>query len=313
MYYVYGIIDPNELPDEHPDLAQRLGAVFYVGKGTKQRSEDHFVEARKLLENERLRQDLDEDYDKKLARIINLYNAGTPPRTEKLAAGFENEQDAYRVEAFAIETVNALRQALGREPLTNKIKGHGYAVEEMESYIARLDIERVEVAPREGDGTLALMVSTDSAGLSNSVYEYGDPNNLRPELRHHGDQIKWMEWVEDLPLRRGWDVHNPWSDAEARERAQKFWPLGWKNVLQWVTDPDSAPKHLLLCVKESKMTVVRYAWHIDPHGVWECYGDRWGIPLGKPYVNHPLLNTAPVINDKGAMLGKSDGCKQIRF
>lgn len=315
-FYVYGIIDPTELPDRTTSLAEQLAAVIYVGKGTRLRSEDHANEARRLLENEANEGTGTADYGRKLNRLIDLYRAGTPPQSVKLSAGFADEGDAYKVEAFAIEAINALRLAHGRAPLTNAIKGHGVAIEPLPQYEARMNTSRVEVADRHGAGQLAILVTADLDDSSNAEYELGDPAYLPAELQGLDGRVNWMVRTDDLPARRAWDVHMPWSDEEARERARRFWRLGADNVRRWITNPDEAPTHLLLGVKESQRspTTIRYAWRIDPRGKWEYYpGARIGVPLLQADDHHPLVNTIPVIDDQGAMLGNAGGHKLIRY
>lgn len=314
-FYVYGIIDPTELPERTTSLAEQLAAVIYVGKGTRLRSEDHATEARTLLEREVEDGAVAADYGRKLNRLIGLFRAGTPPQSVKLASGFDNG-DAYKVEAFAIEAINALRLAHGREPLTNAVKGHGVAIEPLVQYEARMLTERIEVSDRNGKGQLAILVSADLDDSSNAEYQVGDAAYLPTELQQLAGRVNWMEWAEDVPARRAWDVHMPWSDEEARERARRFWKLGADNVRQWIERPETAPAHLLLGVKESQRspTTIRYAWHIDPNGTWECYtGSNVGVPLGDADHEHLLLNTIPVIGNQGAMRGNAGGHKLIRY
>lgn len=314
-YYVYGLIDPTELQDGIPSLADQLAAVIYVGKGSKLRSEDHAIEARSILEQEAEKPEIKATYGRKLDRLIALFRAGTPPQSVKLSAGFAEEIDAYSVEAFAIEAINALREARGRDPLTNAIKGHGVAIEPLVQYEARLDAEEVEVADRYGAGQLAILVKADLSESGDGEYRAGDPFNLPAKVRHLSARINYMEQVRALPARRPWDLHLPWTDEEARTRARRYWPLGAANVGSWIKDPTSGPSHLLLAVKDGRNTTIRYAWHLDQNGDWEAYyGSKWGVPLGEADDHHPLLNKIPVLaGGSAAMLGNSGGCKLIRY
>lgn len=223
---------------------------------------------------------------------------------------------AAKVEAFAIEAINALRLAHGREPLTNAVKGHGVAIEPLAQYESRMHTERVEVSDRNGKGQLAILVSADLDDSGNAEYQVGDAADLPTELHNLAGRVNWMEWAADLPARRAWDVHMPWNNEEACERARRFWKLGANNVRAWIERPATAPTHLLLGVKESQRspTTIRYAWHIDPNGTWECYaGSTVGVPLGDADHEHSLLNTIPVIDDQGAMRGNAGGHKLIRY
>lgn len=314
-FYVYGLIDPTELPDRTVSLAEQLSAVIYVGKGTKLRSEDHANEARRLLEQEIADPEIGSDYGRKLDRLIGLFRAGTPPKSVKLAAGFDNEGDAYKVEAFAIEAINGLRLAHGRKPLTNAVKGHGVAIEPLAQYEARLRTERFEVSDRNGEGQLAILVKADLEESENGEYKVVDSVHLPAKLRELAGRVEYMEWVGDLPARRAWDVHMPWTDEEARERGRRFWKLGRDNVRGWIEDASTTPKYLFLAIEEAGVTTIRYAWHIEPNGRWEAYdGSKWGVPLGEPDDRHPLLNTVPVRSDGyGALRGNSGGEKLIRY
>jgi hypothetical protein len=89
-HYVYLYIDPR---DEK---------VFYVGKGKGERCLDHLFE--------------DDDHPK-VQRIRDIFAAGLEPRIEILAHGMKTDDEAYLVEAAAIDLI-------GLRELTNKVLGH---------------------------------------------------------------------------------------------------------------------------------------------------------------------------------------------
>lgn len=89
-YYVYLYVDPRD------------GRVFYIGKGKGERCLDHLFE--------------DDDHPK-VKRIRDIFDAGLEPRIEILAHGIGTSEEAYLVEAAAIDLI-------GLKELTNKVVGH---------------------------------------------------------------------------------------------------------------------------------------------------------------------------------------------
>ena len=89
-YYVYLYVDPRD------------GKVFYIGKGNGERCLDHLYE--------------DDDHPK-VQRIREIFAAGLEPRIEILAHGIATSEEAYLVEAAAIDLI-------GLKELTNKVVGH---------------------------------------------------------------------------------------------------------------------------------------------------------------------------------------------
>jgi hypothetical protein len=122
---------------------------------------------------------------------------------------------------------------------------------------------------------------------------------LPPALARHADRLTPVRFVDGDDgsggLRRGWDPFDPWTDAEARERAYRYWPIAEGRVAAWLADSEHAPIALLLGVPTpGGETVVRYAWEIEPSGTWEYYLEtgRWGVPLGRRLLEHPRLGRA---------------------
>ncbi len=89
-YYVYLYVDPRD------------SKVFYIGKGKGERCLDHLFE--------------DDDHPK-VKRIREIFAAGLEPRIEILAHGMATSEEAYLVEAAAIDLI-------GLKELTNKVVGH---------------------------------------------------------------------------------------------------------------------------------------------------------------------------------------------
>lgn len=298
-YYIYGLVDPRE-EAESPEtsglsaVTKRLASIFYVGKGAGQRSSAHLAEAREALQQE---QEFASDaaYSAKIQQIIDLISAGQVPEEIKLAAGFAEEKDAYRAEAMAIETVSAVRETAGRPPLTNAVKGHGIAVENLHTgYFRRMHVDEV-VLGEELPCEPFILVKGTAEDMADE-WEYEAVTCGREEvLAEFPDdvwgQISVMKEVAQLPLRRGWDPHQPWEEPEARARACRYWPISKERIVRWIRDHGAAPRHLLLAIAGSEGTAVHYAWEIDPAGRWDRYdGGQWGVPLKQQTQQHPLLN-----------------------
>ena len=93
-YYVYLYIDPRD------------DSVFYVGKGKGKRALSHLYDVSEST---------------KVQKIREIRLTGLEPRIEILVHGLEDEQDALRVEAAVIDL-------LGKDKLTNRVRGWGSAV-----------------------------------------------------------------------------------------------------------------------------------------------------------------------------------------
>jgi hypothetical protein len=99
--------------------------VFYIGKGKGERCLDHLYE--------------DDDHPK-VQRIRDIFTAGLEPRIEVLAHGMATSDEAYLVEAAAIDLI-------GLKELTNKVVGHNSLL------YGRKSIKELEVfyAPMNAD------------------------------------------------------------------------------------------------------------------------------------------------------------------
>lgn len=316
-YYIYGIIDPTELSDENPSITDRLGATIYVGKGVHDRLNSHVKNARALMEYEAQTlleegvEELEEDaandepgLGRKLARLKELLESDIEPEVYKFVAGLSNEEEAYGVESFAIEAVNAIRSAMGRTPLTNAVKGHGVACEPLENYVDRMNVG-VEALnfDSEYDSILVKANNRDMmqhhSALDPQAVELG--NRLPADLR---EKISFMVTDETTGIRRGYDPAVPWSDTEARERCGKYWPISEDRVHEWLRNPEAAPKYLMGGVKLNGETIIRYVWELDWSKPIERFedGKRWGLPLGEAMNDHPYLNKCLVDADTGAQV-----------
>lgn len=292
-YYIYGLVDPADLPlGKSGTLEEILGSIFYVGKGIGTRKDQHLKDAVYMLKNE---PESVAAAGEKIQKIISLLESEQEVRSVKLMSGFKDEKDAYRAESFAIEAVNALRKSLGKQGLTNAVKGHGVAVEDFGNFSNRLNTE--EKVLEMNEPRTSIMVKGSAEDMKSGIYEVSKLEDTKLLSRFSSDvldRISVLKATGEGVTRRGWDIHNPWTDEEARERGRQYWPIRPEIVNSWLENPDLMPEFLFLGIPESGKTVVRYVWEIDPHGIWEMHpygGDiRWGIPLGKRVEKHKYLN-----------------------
>jgi uncharacterized protein len=113
-FYVYMLIDP------------RADEPFYVGKGTKQRVEQHGREAG--LER-------GSGNRAKLDRIRDIRAAGYEPRIDIVQHHVDSESEAFRIEAALID---ALRPIVD---LTNRVDGHGGGLRPLDDLISEYGAE----------------------------------------------------------------------------------------------------------------------------------------------------------------------------
>lgn len=103
-YYVYELRDPTN-----------GNAVFYVGKGTRRRIQDHEREAN-LTE---------EPNSEKIKRIKDIKAKGCDP-TGLVIARFDTEDEAYAVETVLMHWVHGFPDDANDSGLTNVQAGHGH-------------------------------------------------------------------------------------------------------------------------------------------------------------------------------------------
>jgi hypothetical protein len=133
-------------------------------------------------------------------------------------------------------------------------------------------------------------------------------------------RLRAVRTEDPLPglIRRGWDPQDPWSDLEARERARRYWRIARWRVQEWLEHPDTMSRQLVMGVPSNGRTVIRYAWDIDPDGVWETGQDEawFGVPLGRRVYDHPALGKAILVEDdhgqrRAALQGFAAGWRVI--
>lgn len=318
-YYIYAVIDPSQLASQpagkRHSVEDLLGAAVYVGKGIGERLHAHVAEARDMVA-----QDLDGTLapGSKLRVLADMLRAGNEPRAVKLAAPFSQEAEAYAVESFAIEAVNAIRRQLGRAPLTNAVAGHGVAVEAEEVYLDRLDVQNLPV--KFTADRLSIFVKGTDQDMADEV-SVPNPDLLDRYGFSEQDPVDVMERSEAGGERPGWRRHTPWPEDVARARGRRFWPIALDTVQEWISNPEKMPEYLYLGIPEAGRTVVRYVWEIDPQGRWELHPQdkgsvRWGIPLKPGLVeDHPFLNRVLVeaTTGKQVLVNRTSGVRVDRF
>jgi hypothetical protein len=295
-YYIYGLVDPLALHQTGDPLL----SVFYVGKGRRSRWSQHEAEERRALDREELRL---ERRSSKAERIRMILDRGQQVPAIRLSAGYMDEADAYRAEALAIDTVNAVLAAAGCPPLTNATPGHHAGFVWLGEHFTftettELDTDPVS-SPEQGRSATEILVKGTSDSLIRPAQRRAPVDALPDYLAGLNQQVVAIDSLGDehpeaLEI-RGWDAFDPWTDLEARERARRYWPIAGQRVRSWLLEPETMPMFLLLGIPESGgRTVVRYAWQIDSQGLWEFYTNsgRWGLPLGKRNRAHPRLGSA---------------------
>lgn len=290
-YYVYGLVDPAARRQTKDDLL----SIFYVGKGSEDRWQQH-----ELNELRDLRREMNlVTRGSKAERIRQILDRGEKIPAIRLSSGYHGSEDAERAESLAIALINALLKRAGRSPLTNGNLGNYSGFLRLPEHFRFVFAEQLEVPP--GGDEPVLLVKGNAEELragGHRVLRDGLPAQFGPWT----DRIKILgdgDPGEEFP-RQGWDPNDPWDDTEARERGRRYWKIGRDTVLDWLQNPAAVPRHLLLAIPAGADTVVRYAWQIDPDGEWEYYltgtGEfsGWGVPLGKRAHKHPLLGKSLV-------------------
>lgn len=318
-YYVYALIDPLT----YRQTGSQVQSILYVGKGTKNRALQHEKDELKALEKAANSIPM---AGSKAERIRTILSSGERVLSIMLATGFNTENDAYRAESMAMELVDRLLRAYGREALGNLTPGH----------MQRQGME-TGIAPEHGAAS-GQVFSDPARPAPSPGKESGDPFAFTPVaqalLASTAVRVDWREalaskvilvkgtaeemvggshasiddqgtlgspynvvWKDSNFLRGheftrpGFDPDDPWDDQLARERGARYWPLGKRTVTGWLDEPSTMPEHLLLAIPGNGGTTVRYAWRIDTEQPFEYYPemDRWGVPLGDRDLAHPAL------------------------
>lgn len=331
-WYVYALIDPIV----YRQTGSQLLSVLYVGKGTKDRANQHARDERHALEKSLATLPMTAS---KSERIRRLLGSGEEVPAVTLSSGFVDEGDAYRAETLAMELISRLLAAHGLEPLGNTTPGHGQSagmtiagqpqvlggpkgpaltpaavLDEPQfqlrsvrdalhaSTSRRVDWRSAGVIPRA-----TILVKGSAEAIPGGSHAALPLDALPPTLADVADRIVPRD-TAILPGsefdRRGYDPDDPWTDHEARERAARYWPFAPATVREWLLDNQSGPVDLLLAVPATGGTTVRYAWQIDRTAAFEFFPDtgRWGIPLGKPLLGHPARGLC-LVEDRGNRAG----------
>lgn len=285
------------------------GNVLYVGKGKGYRWSFHFKEA--MSKSKGLKA-------KAIRRALG--NNPTPESFEKhavIVAGRLSEAEALRLEA-------AMLVLVGGVPKTqNRVSGHGAGELMVPAFDARvffgaadqevdqwwignrnsaggLQPSQSDLARSKPQGSVVFVVKGTADSFSDRPWQRTDKKGRFPNS-------KVMVQTGKPPKdRRGWDPHSPWTGSEAAARARRFWDGSPNSVQLWQQLIESRGGFLALGVPDPRdgRTVVRYIWKLNPSGVWEDYGDRFGFPLGGLVPAHPWLGKRLVNNRTGIGLLK---------
>ncbi|WP_024285337.1 GIY-YIG nuclease family protein [Cellulomonas sp. KRMCY2] len=331
-WYVYALIDPAT----YRQTGSQLLSVIYVGKGTKDRADQHVNDERNALKHTLTAIPMS---GSKSERIQWLLGSGETIPAITLVSGLVNEDDAYKTETLAMELIGRLLSAHGLDPLTNATPGHGQsagmAVTGMPQSLGGPEPATVTPAPVKDEPAYEIRSVARALQASTSVrvdWRAGGviprptvlvkgssdtlPGGSHPHLPASSMPSGLVDVADRITLlgsdvlpeseftRRGYDPDQPWSDHEARERAARYWPFARSTVRKWLDDPDTMPTDLLLAIPGSGGTTVRYAWEIDRTAKVEYFPDmnRWGFPLGQPLLDHPALGRC-LVEDREARTG----------
>ena len=173
-YYVYTLIDPQSMQ------------VFYVGKGTGTRAQQHLQEVDAMLSRQ------EELTNSKHLKIQEIYGRQHKP-IELVIARFETEEEAFAVEATLIKWV------FGFDNLTNAVQGHGCEyIREKDDYLERMDLD-IQAPVRTTDGSFA------KANIDNlrSLGAYALLELIQNRLTTEGFQTRDFSAKEDKPFAPG--------------------------------------------------------------------------------------------------------------
>lgn len=173
-YYVYALIDPKTMQ------------VFYVGKGTGIRAQQHLQEVDAMLARK------EELKTAKHLKIQEIYVRRQKP-IELVIARFETEDEAFAVESTLIKWV------YGFDNLTNAVLGHSSEyVREKDDYLERIDLD-IQAPERSSDGsyTKANIDSLKSHGAF-ALLEL-----IQNRLTNEGFLIRDFSAKEDKPFAPG--------------------------------------------------------------------------------------------------------------
>lgn len=346
LWYVYALIDPAT----YRRTGSQLLSVFYVGKGAKDRAEQHEKEERKALQAALATLPMG---GSKQERIRQVLGSGERVPAITLASGFVDESDAYAAETLAMELIGRLLSAHRLDPLTNAIPGHGQSrgqtlqgqphalggpglptpvagvVDDEPAYEFRSVSETLHAstsvkADWVRDNLVpgpTILVKGNTESIPGGSHALLPTGALPPALQDVADRILPRD---EAPLahsdfvRRGWDPDDPWTDHEARERASRYWPFAKTLVRGWLRDTNTMPSVVLMAIPGSGGTTVRYAWELDRTAPVEFFPalSRWGFPLAERLLDHPALGRC-LVGDRGdgkqvqVLYGYTAGCRLL--
>ena len=190
-YYVYALLDPQTMQ------------VFYVGKGTGIRAQQHLQEVDAMLARQ------EELTTAKHLKIQEIYGREQKP-TELVIARFETEDEAFAVEATLIKWV------FGFDNLTNAVQGHGSEyVREKDDYLERIDLD-IQAPVRNSDGSYA-KANIDSL---RSLGAYALLDLIQNRLTTEGFQVRDFSAKGDKPFAPG--ESNGWLGLMVRIKHVDF-------------------------------------------------------------------------------------------
>lgn len=294
LIYVYMLVDETKFKKQK--VKNQFKASIYVGKGTGSRMHEHTQQVLRALEDEDKLCALSNR--KKIEALRQNILQGRAVKAVRISAGYSSDKDAFRAERLAIDMINSFLISQGDAPLLNASKGHGAGACDIGEHFIFAACEEY-LLPKKSD-TQAILVKTATHDSGDGYFKakkepFSFKGNEIPSVALMGRELR------DRKKRRPWDPLAPWSDDEARARCCRYWPIAKEKVVDWLTNkPADRPTVLLGCVPDGNETVVRYAWKIDytarkasDPNRWQYYdwgkNSRWGIPIGKRILDHPLL------------------------
>lgn len=327
-YYVYALSTAPVGDTFNPN------SVFYVGKGTGNRWEDHFRKAQREFARHG-----NGEHIELSAKFQALQEILTSCESKH---DFENyvyivqgglpEKAAFQLEALTIE----LLLSMGVE-LSNLRKGHHsadmlkpaaevrryYGAEPMfVDWVRAADITDFLPGGPRGRDTLFLAMKGSAKDM-----EYLEDWDWEDAVTGEADHINGVYRVFSRPvpdmIRRGWNPANPWTDKEARERARHYWEISAPNLRTLRQIALDGRLELVLLIQDPRagQTVIRYHWQVEGEGEWLEYGtyegEHWrrnkvGIPLGAAFgeKEDTLLGHIPYHHRNGRHIfnGPQGGC-----
>lgn len=298
-YYVYALstvpvgetFDPN--------------SIFYVGKGTGKRWENHFKEAQRQFSQDENGEP--PELSAKFRALREILQACESHHDFEnyvyIVKGGLPEKSALQLEALTIE----LLLSMGVE-LSNLVRGHHsadllkpaaevrryYGAEPMFVDWIRADsiTDFLAGGPR-GEDTLFLAMKGSTEDMA-----YLEDVDWEDAVTGEADNIDGVHRVLARPdpekIRRGWNPEDPWTDEEARERARHYWTISAEKLrtLQQIALDERLELVLLIRDPRAGQTAIRYHWQVEGEGEWLEYGtyegETWrreqvGIPLGAAF------------------------------